>query len=54
MSRIYDEDFPYASNVLDKESLFIPTGFDNQELIDQTDLRAFFEIFHNMLKEEKE
>lgn len=34
LSRIYDIDFTYASNTLDKEALFIPTGLDTLELID--------------------
>lgn len=39
--RVYDEDFPYASNINDKEALFVPTGFDSTELINQSDLRTF-------------
>lgn len=43
LSRLYDYSFPHASNTADKEALFIPTGFDSLELIDQTtDFRAFF------------
>ena len=39
--RIYDEEFPYTSNINDKEALFVPTGFDSMELINQSDLRSF-------------
>jgi dynein light intermediate chain 1 len=31
--RLYDEEFPYTSNINDKEALFVPTGFDSLELI---------------------
>ena len=37
--RLYDEDFPHTSNINDKEALFVPTGFDSLELINQSDLR---------------
>ena len=32
--RLYDEEFPFTSNINDKEALFVPTGFDSKELID--------------------
>ena len=41
LTRIYDKDFIHPSNVSDKEALFIPTGFDNPELIAQLDIRNF-------------
>jgi hypothetical protein len=36
LARIYNIDFTYPSNTLDKEALFIPTGLDTLELIDST------------------
>jgi len=39
--RLYDEEFPHTSNINDKEALFVPTGFDSMELINQSDLRSF-------------
>ena len=48
LSRIYDLDFPHKSNISDKEALFIPTGFDSPELIEQTDLRAVKDIANRM------
>ena len=41
LHRLYDEDFPFTSNINDKEALFVPTGFDSKELIDQSDLKSF-------------
>ena len=42
VSRLFDVDFPYASNTADKEALFVPTGLDSIELIEQTaDLNQF-------------
>ena len=40
---MFDSDFVHASNVNDKEALFIPTGFDNPEMIDLIDLKKFME-----------
>lgn len=37
--RIYDQDFPHTSNINDKEALFIPSGRDSKDLIDNSDLR---------------
>lgn len=39
--RLYDEEFAHTSNINDKEALFVPTGFDSTELINQSDLRSF-------------
>ena len=39
--RICDADFPHPSNINDKEALFVPTGFDSMELIEQTDMRYY-------------
>ena len=42
LNRLYDIDLAYPSNTLDKEALFIPTGLDTLELIDQTaDMTSF-------------
>lgn len=37
--RIYDQDFAFTSNINDKEALFIPSGRDSKDLIDNSDLR---------------
>lgn len=39
LNRIYDTDFVHASKIDDKEALFVPTGFDSPELINQMDLK---------------
>ena len=42
LARLYDQNFIHPSNTADKEALFIPTGFDSPELIEQTtDFKAF-------------
>lgn len=41
--RLFDTDFIHASNMNDKEALFIPTGLDNPELLEQIDLNKFKE-----------
>ena len=48
LSRLYDIDFPYPSNTLDKEALFIPTGLDTFELINQSaDIPSFLNSLMN-------
>lgn len=37
--RLHDTDFLHTSNINDKEALFVPTGFDSPELIEQTDIK---------------
>ena len=44
LARIFDLDFSYPSNIVQKETMFIPTGFDSPELIEQTDLRYYKDI----------
>ena len=39
LHRLYDVDFVHASNINDKEALFVPTGFDSPDLIKQMDLK---------------
>ena len=39
LNRIYDTDFIHKSKIDDKEALFVPTGFDSPELIQQIDLK---------------
>jgi len=48
---LYDEVFPYTSNINDKEALFVPTGFDSHELINQSDLRSFQANLKNQQEE---
>ena len=39
LNRIYDTDFTYGSKIDDKEALFVPTGFDSPDLLEQMDLK---------------
>lgn len=48
LTRIHDEEQRHPSNVNDKEALFIPTGFDSLELIEQTDLRQYHDQVRQM------
>ena len=41
--RLFDADFIHPSNLNDKEALFIPTGLDSPELLEQIDLKKFME-----------
>jgi hypothetical protein len=42
ISRLYDQEFRFASNTADKEALFVPTGLDSLEMIEgTTDLTSF-------------
>ena len=43
LHRLFDTDFVHTSNINDKEALFIPTGFDNPELLESVDLKKFME-----------
>ena len=44
ISRIYNQEFPHASNTADKEALFIPAGLDSSDMIDGTaDLTGFLQ-----------
>lgn len=34
MHRIYNFEFPYPANIVDKDSIFIPSGFDSLKQIE--------------------
>jgi hypothetical protein len=41
LSRVYDVDFVHASNTHDKEALFVPSGYDSLELINNSYSQMF-------------
>ena len=51
LSRIYDSDFVHTSKIDDKEALFVPTGFDSPDLINQMDLKKVRSLRNQELDE---
>ena len=46
LHRLFESEFAHTSNTSDKQALFIPTGFDSTELIEQqVDINRFKVIF---------